>query len=63
MFISYVKDVEGSVHNINTFNGMHVRGVKGSFNCTVDSNTKYLNYMKLWFKAMNYNQIWNNTLN
>ena len=47
MFISYVKDVEGSVHNINTFNGMHVRGVKGSFNCTVDSNTKYLNYMKL----------------
>ena len=32
MFISYVKDAEGSVHNINTFNGMHVRGVKGSFN-------------------------------
>ena len=32
-------------------------------NYIVDSNTKYLNYMILWLKALNYNKIWNNTLN
>ena len=29
----------------------------------VDSNTKYLNYMILRLTALNYNKIWNNTLN
>ena len=30
-FISHVEGVEGSVHYIHTFNGMHVGGVEGSF--------------------------------
>ena len=32
-------------------------------NYIVDSNTKYLNCMILWLKALHYNKIWNNTLN
>ena len=30
---------------------------------TVDSNTKFLNYMKIWLKALSYNKLWNNSLN
>ena len=30
-FISHVEGIKGSVHNIHTFNGMHVGGVIGSF--------------------------------
>ena len=32
-------------------------------NDIVDSNTKYLNYMKLQLKVLHYNKILNNTLN
>ena len=40
---------------------MLVQFIQSNYN--VDSNKKYLNYMKLWLKALNYNKIQNNTLN
>ena len=30
---------------------------------TVDSNTKFLNYMKIWLKALSCNKLWNNSSN
>ena len=45
-----------SVHSICTFNGTYVNTVNQS-NYSVDSNTKYSNYMKLQLKGLNYIKI------
>ena len=40
---------------------MSIQSTQSNYN--VDSNTKYLNYMKILLKALNYNKLQNITLN
>ena len=46
---------------LNSLFVMSMQPMQSNYN--IDPNIKYLNYIKLWLKALNYNKIWKNTSN